>query len=290
MEKGMEYTTVQKTAEKWGVTVAFVYIAAKDGRISGAKQIDGRWYIPVDAENPAKRKPMDPKKGYISAAEAAKKWNVTVSFVYIAAKDGRISGAKQIEGKWYIPENAAISAKVKPKKGKDGYMSAAEAAKKWDVTPAFVYIAAKAGRIAAAKQIDGRWYIPQDAENPAKKPARSKPGYISSSEAAEKWGITQSSVGAAAKAGRIPDAVFIDGAWHIPENVDTPLNERTARLQGHISVAKAAEKWGVSQRAVHKAAKDGDISDAQKIDGKWHIPENAVCPIRCKKEKNGYRK
>ena len=47
----------------------------------------------------------------------------------------------------------------------------------------------------------------------------------------------------------------------------------------YLSVAKIAEKWGVSQRSVHKAAKDGYISGAKQIDGIWHIPENAVCPI-----------
>lgn len=160
-----------------------------------------------------------------------------------------------------------------------GYISAAEAAKKWGVTQRFVSAAAEEGRIASARQIDGKWYIPERAENP-KKSAKAMPGYISTAEAAKKWGITQRSVGVAAKAGRAPGAKQIDGLWHIPENLEAPSNEKTQRLAGHVSVAKIAEEWGVSQRAVHKAAKEGHISGAKQVNGIWHIPEHAVCPIK----------
>lgn len=275
-KNGMEYTTVQKTAEKWGVTVAFVYIAAKAGRISGAEQIDGRWYIPEDAENPAK-KTMDPKFGYISSVEAAEKWGITCKAVNCAAKEGRIPGAELIGGRWHIPKD--VEAPLNRRTARlPGHSSPSKMAQKWGVSQMVVFSALREGRIPGAQQIDGRWHIPEDAENPSKT-VKVKAGYISSAEAAKKWGISQKSVGVAAKGGRIPGAEFINGIWHIPENVVAPLNERTDRLPGHVSVSKIAEKWGVSQRSVHKAVKDGYISGAKQIDGIWHIPENAVCPI-----------
>ena len=292
----MEYTTVKETAEKWGVTVAFVYIAAKAGRISGAQQIDGKWCIPVDAENPSKRA-ITPEVGYISLEEAAEKWGVKESNVRTAAKAGRIPGAEIIGGRWHIPEDAENPSKSvpaskpvyipksagKPTKktteSKPGYISTAEASEKWGLTQGSVSYAAKGGRIPGAELIDGKWYIPEDAKNPSKRTTVPKLGYISTEEAAEKWSIFQTSVSYAAREGRIPGAKFIDGRWYIPENVEAPLNEKTSRLPRYVSVAKAAEMWDVSQRAVYKAAKDGDISGAKQIDGKWHIPEHAVCPI-----------
>lgn len=81
-----------------------MYYAVKKGRISGAVLIDGRWHIPVDAKNLTKK--VDPKTGYISAKEAADKWGITKVAVYTAAKEGRIPGAKFIDGKWHIPEEA----------------------------------------------------------------------------------------------------------------------------------------------------------------------------------------
>jgi predicted site-specific integrase-resolvase len=50
----MEYVSVGKIAEKWGVTTITVYNAAKTGRIPGAEFIDGKWHIPEDAVQPTK--------------------------------------------------------------------------------------------------------------------------------------------------------------------------------------------------------------------------------------------
>jgi len=155
------------------------------------------------------------------------------------------------------------------------FTTAQKTAKKWGVSVNSVYKAARAGRIAGAEFINGIWYIPEDAENPMKKLIDPKPGYISTQEAAEKWGIRSDSVCDAAKEGRIPGAELVGGRWHIPKDAKEPINKRTARLPGYISVSKAAEKWGVSKSNVNRALKEGRILGAELIDGRWHIPEGA---------------
>lgn len=155
------------------------------------------------------------------------------------------------------------------------YTTAQKTAKKWGVSVTAVYCAAREGRIPGAEFINGTWRVPEDAENPTKKIMPPKSGYISTVEAAEKWGIGQDSVCDAAKEGRIPGAELIGGRWHIPKDVEAPINRRTARLPGYTSVSKTAEKWGVSKSHVARAVREGRIPGAELIDGRWHIPEGA---------------
>jgi predicted site-specific integrase-resolvase len=160
------------------------------------------------------------------------------------------------------------------------YTGAYKAAKRWGVSATSVYLAAREGRIPGAMCINGYWRIPVNAENPTKKLIQPKPGYISAREAAEKWGITMESVRAAANEGRVPGAEYIGGRWHIPENVEAPLNKKTERFPGYTSLRKTAEKWGVSWNIIYKAVNEGRIPGAEFIDGKWHIPEDAVRPTK----------
>lgn len=44
--------------------------------------------------------------GYITAQEAAHKWNITTRQVQILCKDGRIDGVARVSRIWLIPENA----------------------------------------------------------------------------------------------------------------------------------------------------------------------------------------
>lgn len=160
------------------------------------------------------------------------------------------------------------------------YIKASAAAKKWGVSKPCVYRAAKEGRIPGAVCINGYWRIPVNAEDPTNKLIKPKPGYISTRKAAEKWGVTIETVRDAAKEGRIPGAEYIGGRWHIPESVETPLNRKTARKPGHTSIDNTAEKWGVSRSVVFSLARAGRIPGAEFIDGKWHIPEDAVRPTK----------
>ena len=53
----MDYITVRKASEKWGVTMRQVQTYLEDKRIPGAIQPSRDWLIPKDAE-----KPMDRRK------------------------------------------------------------------------------------------------------------------------------------------------------------------------------------------------------------------------------------
>ena len=53
----MDYMTAQQAANKWGVSLRWVQVYLKDGRINGAVRFGHVWMIPNDAE-----KPVDPRK------------------------------------------------------------------------------------------------------------------------------------------------------------------------------------------------------------------------------------
>lgn len=54
-----------------------------------------------------------------------------------------------------------------------------------------------------------------------------------------------------------------------------------------VTVAKMAEKWGISQRSVRNYCARGRIADAKLIGKTWYIPENAQKPGRVNgKQKN----
>ena len=52
----------------------------------------------------------------------------------------------------------------------------------------------------------------------------------------------------------------------------------------YISVAKMAEKWGLSERSVRNYCAHGRIGDAKLIGKTWYIPENAQKPERANKK------
>lgn len=168
--------------------------------------------------------------------------------------------------------------------------SITELAQKWGVSRRFVYDALEAGRIPGAEFIDGKWYIPEDAENPIKRLVTIGNGYLSAKQAAEKWGVSKKAVCSAAKTGRIPGAEFIAGRWHIPENVENPIKTVMSTKAGYISTKVAAAKWGVQQTTVCNAAKEGRIPGAEFIGGRWHIPEDLKFPIdgRTSGDREGY--
>ena len=54
----------------------------------------------------------------------------------------------------------------------------------------------------------------------------------------------------------------------------------------YVSVAKMAEKWGLSERSVRNYCAQGRIADAKLIGKTWYIPENAQKPDRVNKKKD----
>ena len=53
----------------------------------------------------------------------------------------------------------------------------------------------------------------------------------------------------------------------------------------YVSVAKMAEKWGISERSVRNYCAQGRIADAKLIGKTWYIPEDAAKPERVNKKK-----
>lgn len=53
----------------------------------------------------------------------------------------------------------------------------------------------------------------------------------------------------------------------------------------YVSVAKMAEKWGLSERSVRNYCAMGRISDAKLIGKTWYLPEDAKKPERANKKK-----
>ena len=54
----------------------------------------------------------------------------------------------------------------------------------------------------------------------------------------------------------------------------------------YVSVAKMAEKWGLSERSVRNYCAHGRISNAKLIGKTWYIPEDAQKPDRINKKKD----
>ena len=53
----------------------------------------------------------------------------------------------------------------------------------------------------------------------------------------------------------------------------------------YLSVAKTAEKWGISERSVRNYCAQGRIADAKLIGKTWYVPEAAEKPDRVNKKK-----
>ena len=57
------------------------------------------------------------------------------------------------------------------------------------------------------------------------------------------------------------------------------------RSLDYVSVAKMAEKWGISERSVRNYCAQGRIAGTKLIGKTWYIPENAAKPERVNKKK-----
>jgi len=123
--------------------------------------------------------------------------------------------------------------KSSPEKTGRGELSAAmsswDAAQKWGITKRRVAKLCSLGRIPGAFKKNQTWYIPADAPKPqdgrerAEKP-KSGAGetYLSSWEAAQKWGLTPRYVAKLCGFGKIPGAVKREGDWRIPASAENP--------------------------------------------------------------------
>lgn len=63
---------------------------------------------------------------YLSAGEAAKKWNISLRRVHRLCEDGRIEGIQRFGRSWMIPKDAEKPADARIKSGKYQKRKAAE--------------------------------------------------------------------------------------------------------------------------------------------------------------------
>lgn len=59
----MDMITVQQAAEKWGVSVRYVQVLCKKGKLPGALKFGLNWMIPTDAERPKDGRYKESKTG-----------------------------------------------------------------------------------------------------------------------------------------------------------------------------------------------------------------------------------
>ena len=254
----MRYTTVRKTAERWGVSEVYVYSLCQNGRIPGAVRAGKYWYIPADAKKPVGTGPV----GTLPASKKAKEWGFSMDVVARLCELGQISGAVHNGRSWYVPEDAVYPL--------EGYISVPEMAEKWGISRAFVSELCKDGRIPGAVRAGKYWYIPADA----KKPVGTGPvGTLPASKKAKEWGFSMDVVARLCELGQISGAVHNGRSWYVPEDAVYPL-------EGYISVPEMAEKWGVSRALVSKYCKEGHIPGVKRVGRIWHIPADAERPGR----------
>lgn len=56
---------------------------------------------------------------------------------------------------------------------------------------------------------------------------------------------------------------------------------------GDIGTLEASKKWGYTQETIRRWCREGMIEGAtqDKVGSSWHIPENAKCPKKVKRNK-----
>ena len=210
------FTTVTKTAERWGISRAYAYKLCQEGRIPGAVFDKDHWCIPEDAKKPTAKQP-----GTLSAKEMAKKWGIYEETVATLCAEGEIPDAECDGKNWRIPEDA-----VNPL---EGYVMISQIASQWGMHRIKVSEHCLEGRIPGVKRVGRNWYVPADAEKPLNMKTDRKTGYTSATKTAENWGTSRNFVCKACREGRIPGAEYIDGYWHIPEDAEKPVDGRGRR-------------------------------------------------------------
>lgn len=210
------FTTVTKTAEKWGVSKAYVYKLCQDGRIPGVVYDKDHWCIPEDAEKPSAKQP-----GILSAKDMAKKWGIYEETVATLCAEGEIPGAERDGRIWRIPKEAENPL--------EGYVMLSQLARQWGMNRIVVSKQCLEGRIPGARRVGRNWYVPADAEQPLNMKIDRKTGYTSATKTAEKWDTSRNFVCKACREGRIPGAEYVNGVWHIPEDARNPGRYRGKR-------------------------------------------------------------
>lgn len=109
---------------------------------------------------------------YISAAEFAKKFNFTETWVWRLLREGRIPGAIKVVDRWLIPADAVspvYKERVRAVVSPAGYETATKTAARWGVSSGLVRKFCNQGRIPGAVCQASRWLIPADAVKPAER-------------------------------------------------------------------------------------------------------------------------
>ena len=109
------YKSTAEMAEKWGISQSDVSILCRTNMLPGAIKVDNKWKIPENAIydsymlKQAKYYEKEQHKIYKNAkttAEMSKKWGIPQNDVALLCRKNMIPGAKKIDKKWKIPEDA----------------------------------------------------------------------------------------------------------------------------------------------------------------------------------------
>lgn len=111
-------------------------------------------------------------------------------------------------------------------------------------------------------------------------------GYVPLKEFAESSNASFSCAVKIAESGGIPNAIKINGYWHIPADakVNLPKKVRAQNLEGYVTINDYAAFAGISRDAVSKRISSGKIHGVIKISGMYYIPESSIYgPARIKR-------
>lgn len=86
-----------------------IYGLCEEGRVTGAKKVDGRWNIPADAKIVGKgwRSKSSGLKN-LSVKEYSERNNISTQRVYQLVNAGKIPGAKKTDKGWDLPKEARL--------------------------------------------------------------------------------------------------------------------------------------------------------------------------------------
>lgn len=207
-------------------------------------------------------------EGYTTAKDTAERWGVTQDFVYRLCRSGRIDGALRQNRHWYIPADADRHA---IKNGE--FTSPVFMATKWGIGYETVVRLCAEGSIPGVERDGIKWKIPKDAVNPLE-------GYVLVSHLAKEWGITRARVSEYCNEGIIRGVRRVGACWYAPANAQKPVDGKSDYKPGYTSASKTAERWNTTCHFVRSVCREGRVEGAERIDGCWHIPENAVNPAK----------
>lgn len=164
---------------------------------------------------------MKAPDGYLTIAEAARKYKIPLDALNAKLNAGEIPEVLFISRFWYIPIQWLEANKNKLSPIPSGYVTLSAAARRLGLSRDQVDWLRKSGKIPGIKQAsDYFWIVPMYWVRNYKKQLQPKPeGCVTINQAAEMLGVCRTRIVELRDRGRIDDAVCVGGTkkrWYIP--------------------------------------------------------------------------